>query len=55
MHQEGKNKQCIIICFDWTVRMLNHRGFCARLVRKICVPDTFIKVKNYNNFAITIS
>jgi hypothetical protein len=19
--------------FDWTVRILNHRGFCARLVR----------------------
>ena len=35
MHQKGNNKQWLIICFDWPVRILNHRGFCARLVRKI--------------------
>ena len=23
----------MIIYFDWTIRILNHRGFCARLVR----------------------
>ena len=38
------NKQRVIIYFDWTVRILNHRGFCARLVRKLCVPDTVTNI-----------
>ncbi len=32
------------IDFDRTVRILNHRGFCARLVRSDCVPDTGAKI-----------
>ena len=35
----------VIIYFDWTVRILNHRSFCARLVRLNDVPDTMVKLK----------
>jgi hypothetical protein len=41
---EENNKQGVIICFSWTARILNHRSFCARLVRNFCVPDTAVKI-----------
>ena len=44
MHQELRINSVVIIYFDWTVRILNHRSFCARLVRMYCVPDTGTKI-----------
>jgi len=45
MHQKNIVNSDIIIYFDWTARILNHRSFCARLVRKLCVPDTITKIR----------
>jgi hypothetical protein len=50
MHQELIINSVEIIYFDWTVRILNHRGFCARLVHIYCVPDTVTKVELFNDF-----
>ena len=33
MHQGVSKNSVKVIYFDVTVRILNHRGFCARLVR----------------------
>ena len=44
MYQEKIEKQGVVICFSWTARILNHRSFCARLVRNFCVPDTAVKI-----------
>jgi hypothetical protein len=46
MHQNLNVNSVMIIYFDWTVRILNHRSFCARLVRIKCVPDTVTKIRN---------
>ena len=59
MHQDNHINSVMFICFDWTVRILNHRGFCARLVRNFCVPDTvtnigFLKQINKTQTVISI-
>ena len=53
MHQELTNSS-VLIYFDWTVRILNHRSFCARLVRFYSVPDTFVNLKKLMDLTSTL-